>query len=156
MSGGSNTQHFRNWLCLHHQSCMALVSEMLYYSHLMQLLAWENLLHCFSFQGVNILILSTSWTTKRDCFVIFFFTLKCIPYFLIVLRVWPILYICLTLIGSLVIIFQLPNGEDNLEGANKLKLVRQLFSVWGLVPQYTELLYQYLTIVHFILNSSPS
>jgi len=71
----------------------------------------------------------------------FFLNLECIPYFLIVLFVWPILYVHLTLLGSLGIIFQLPNGEHNLEEANKSKAVRQLFSIWGFVPQHTRLLY---------------
>ena len=123
----------------------------------MQLLAWENIITLFQFSrseySTPINIMDYQQGLLCD---FFFFYLKCIPHFLIVQFVWPIFYVHLTLLGSLVIIFQLPNGEDSLEEANKSKVVRQLFSIWGLVPQHTRLLYHYLTIVHFILNSSPS
>jgi hypothetical protein len=157
MSCGSNTEHFRSRLCLHHQSvhgvgfwntCLvqppdAAVSLRKYYYIVSVFKEWIF----YSYQHHGLPTGTTVW---------FFFNLECIPYFLIVLFVWPILYVHLTLLGSLVIIFQLPNGEDSLEEANKSKVVRQLFSIWGLVPQHTRLLYHYLTIVHFILNSSPS
>jgi len=150
MPCGSNTEHFRSRLCLHHQSvhgvgfwkaCLVQPPD-----------AAVSLRKYYYIVSVFKECIFYSYQLLYD----FFLSLECIPYFLIVQFVWPILYVHLTLLGSLVIIFQLPNGEDSLEEANKSKVVRQLFSIWGLVPQHTRLLYHYLTIVHFILNSSPS